>query len=310
VKRKVALSALLILVSLSTRADQRDKAIQAADLILKLCLAGGFENVEIRKEGSSLEVTGKNLSLQIDRKAFGLVGGISKEITALSGQQASEARSCTQKYLGELVNILLKDEPGDEVRRPDRAKSSREASVVTDPEAFWSGTGIWQDNQNYCRALLEFLSATGTPSNFTYADNGQRVSLDTIPPPSKPRRIEGNYIIRTETGSRARFCEVFHHDVGVGYDAISCSREVANGRPEIFASVYNQTLKDIRDCLLPAGWTQRSSDQGVCLPEGTTRGERVRQFRIWSRSVWLYSNFEEGSKYTVGIQTELGRRPQ
>ena len=48
---------------------------------------------------------------------MGLVGGISKEITSLSAQQASEARLCTQKYLKELLEVILKD--GDVNLAPD-----------------------------------------------------------------------------------------------------------------------------------------------------------------------------------------------
>src|SRR5262249_35807402 len=50
-------------------------------------------------------------SVQIQRQeSSGLVGGISDKITALGAQQASEARLCTQKYLKDLLDIILKEQ--------------------------------------------------------------------------------------------------------------------------------------------------------------------------------------------------------
>jgi hypothetical protein len=266
---------------------------------MQLCIAGGDQLVEITKRDNSIEVAGKNSSLQIDRReSSGLVGGISKEITALSAQQASEARSCTQKYLKDLVDIILKD---DQLQDPGRAKVTSQGSIDTDPDTFWGGRGIWADNQNYCERLLEFLSASLTPENFRYRDSGETVSLSSV---SALREIEGNYFVRTERGSDARYCSVFYN---MTYNALSCGRVVTFGKREVFASVYNQTLKDMRDCLLPAGWQQTSIDQGACIPGGVRRGECVRRFSKGPQNVWLYSNLDDGSKYAVGIQTQLGK---
>src|SRR5262249_11837358 len=107
------------------------------------------------------------------RESSGLVGGISREITALSAQQASEARSCTQKYLTEIVNIILRDEPASPSLRPSRDNKSHE-TVLSDPESYWGGLGIWEDNKNYCSQLVQFLEASLNSRNFHYADNANR----------------------------------------------------------------------------------------------------------------------------------------
>jgi hypothetical protein len=297
-KLNAALCASLMLVVCPSLARGDDRIKQATELIMQLCIAGGEQSVEITKSDHSIEVAGKNSSFQIDRReSSGLVGGISKEITSLSAQQASEARSCTQKYLKDLVDIILKD---DQLQGPGRARVSSQGSFDTDPETFWGGRGIWEDNQNYCERLLEFLSASATPENFRYKDTGEKVSLINL---SALRKIEGNYFVRTEPGSDTAYCAVYDNKT---YNALTCSRVVSFGRRDVFASVYNQTLKDMRDCLLPAGWKQTTVDQGACIPSGTTRGECVRRFSKGSRNVWLYSNRDDGPKYSVGIQTKLG----
>ena len=164
------------------------------------------------------------------------------------------------------------------------------------------GGGIWHDDENYCQDLLSFISASSRPENFRFSDDGQIVSLQKIT--EKSQKIQGNFFIRTELGSKARFCGVFNH----GYYALACSRVIsAAGKPEIFASVYNQTLKDMKACLGRQGWKQVGVDQGACLPRGTLRGECIRVFEKGSRAVWLFSNLEQdGSRYTLGIQTVLG----
>jgi NitT/TauT family transport system substrate-binding protein len=190
------------------------------------------------------------------------------------------------------------------------AKTGIEGSAVNDPEAFWGGGGIWEDRQNYCERLKGFLSATTTPEKFKYAENGKDVELNTLSPDWQP--VEGNYIIKTEIGSTSRFCAVFRQGYESGsepaYNAIYCGRVVSTGRPEIFASVFNQTLKDMRDCLLPEGWEQTSTDQGACYPSGIKRGECRRIFTKTSRNVWLFSNLRNAD-WDIGIQTYLGPPP-
>jgi hypothetical protein len=307
-KLNTALCALLMLAVSPMSAQSDERVTQATELILKLCIASGVQHIEITKNNNSIEISGKGSSLQIDRKeSSGLVGGISKEITALSAQQASEARSCTQRYLRDLVDIILKD---DSTQRFDRPSVGTKSPVSADPktfletfwERFWDGKGIWEDNQHYCESLREFLAASYNPGNFSYGDNGEVVSPRNIS--STFREIEGNYIIRTEPGSPIKHCGIFYHKSG--YNALACSRLVSVRRADVFASVYNQTLKDIRDCLLPAGWKQISFDQGACIPSGISRGECVRGFAKESRVVYLFSNLEEGSRYLIGIQTNLG----
>jgi hypothetical protein len=291
-----------MLVAFPGLANADDRVKQASDLILQLCIAGGVQNIEITKKDNSIEVAGKSNSLQLDRREFsGLVGGISKEITVLSAQQASEARSCTQKYLKDLLELILRDDPSKGIQGTARVTARSTGSISSDPEAFWGGRGIWQDNQNYCQNLLDFLSATYEPGNFRYKDSGTKVSARNI---SGVRTIEGNFFMRTEPGSTAGFCVVDAKGLG-WYIPLECSREVSVGKPDVFASVYNQTLKDIRDCLVPAGWKQTTVDQGACVPGGSSGSECMRRFSKGPRNVWLYSNLK-GSSYRVGIQTELG----
>jgi uncharacterized membrane protein len=109
--RIIAFFWLILTDVLPARADKADRAREAADLILKLCIASGAD-IAITKQGNSIEVNGSTGSLSInkrERESTGLVGGISKEITALSAQQASEARTCAQKYLGDLVSLIIND---------------------------------------------------------------------------------------------------------------------------------------------------------------------------------------------------------
>jgi hypothetical protein len=304
-RRNPTIWAVLLLIVFLTRAEAEDRVQQAADLIIKLCIAGGSQSVEIRKKGTNIEVAGMGDSLLIDRReSSGLVGGISKEITALSAQQASEARSCTQKYLKQLVDIILQDDARNTSRGSDEAPAPG-VTVFSDPAAFWGRRGFWQDTQNFCGVLVGFLSGSSTPSGFKYLDTGEPVSLSTVNREGK--KIEGNFFVRTEPGSRAHFCHVYDNRSGGGYFALTCTRLVSIGNSGVFASVYNQTLKDMRDCLLPEGWKQVSVEQGACIPVGSTAGECVRIFRKGSRHVWLFSNYQpDQSRYTMGIQTRLG----
>jgi hypothetical protein len=297
------LYAFLVMVYVPPVAAQTvNRVKEAADLILRLCIAGGAQSVEINRKGNSIELSGTNGHLEIDRReSSGLVGGISKEITALSAQQASEARSCTQKYLKELLDIILKDDFEKQTVLLDRAGITN-GILEVDQDRYWGGRGLWQDNENYCEHLLEFLSASFNPSLFRFANNGQQVSIRVF---SGPRSIQGNYFIRTDLGSNDQFCGV---SKGSPYNPIYCSRPVSYGRPDIFSSVFNQTLKDLRSCLVPDGWRQTSLDQGACIPTVGTGGECVRRFSKGARNVWLYSLFsaDSGSEYSIGIQTELG----
>lgn len=154
------------------------------------------------------------------------------------------------------------------------------AAVKADPEAFWGGKGIWEDDRNYCRDLLGFVAASRTPDNFRYADDGQQVSLETLS--ADQRQIEGSYFIRSGPGSVARPCSVFRN-AQAGYNGVACVRIVSYGRPDVFASVYDRTLEDMRGCLLPAGWEQASSDRGPCDPGGQGSGQCIRTFTKDSR---------------------------
>jgi hypothetical protein len=302
-KLKAALCVVLTLVVSPVTAEQDGRVKQATDLILKLCLASGVENVEINTKSDSIEVSGKGSSLQINRReSAGLVGGISKEITALSAQQASEARVCTQRYMGELLDAIMKDEPRDRVRT---APGTIAGSVKNDPEAFWGGRGIWEDNQNYCKELRDFVSVN--MSDLRYSENGETVSRDNITP--EPQKIEHNYLLKTEPGSRDQLCSVYVNQAQ-HYYGLQCRRMVSFGKLDVFSSVYNQTLKDMRDCLLPAGYTQMS-DQGSCIPyeRNAARAPNcIRSFTDYRQSVWLFSDYYSGGsleRYSIGIEALL-----
>lgn len=135
------------------------------------------------------------------------------------------------------------------------------------------------------------------------------MSLKTVT--AERKDIEGNYFIRTRVGAKVHYCYVQFHPKSWGgdaYNSVGCARGVSKGRPDVFASVYNQTLEDMRGCMIPNGWTQSSSDQGACIPIGSGEGECIRRFSRGDRDVWLYSNIEENNMYSVGIQAQLGPR--
>jgi hypothetical protein len=175
-----------------------------------------------------------------------------------------------------------------------------EQNVVADENAFFDY------KQNYCETLLKVLSASSTPNFFRYADNDEPVSLSTVTPAL--RYIHGRFFVSSGIVP-GQECGVYNNRAG-GYYALSCMRVVSANRLDTFEAVYNQTLKDMRDCLLPAGWKEASVDQGACVPKGTTRGECERPFNKGSRIVWLFSNSFTSGKvtlYTIGIQTKLGK---
>jgi hypothetical protein len=107
-------------------ADRYDQIKQATDLILKLCIAEGSENIEVVKRGNSIEIGGPNTdTLQINtRESSGLVGGISKEITALSAQQGSEARSYTENILSNYLISFLETNPVTRFDLPTQIKAT------------------------------------------------------------------------------------------------------------------------------------------------------------------------------------------
>ncbi len=124
--------------SLGGETDRIEQAKQITDLILRLCIANGSENVEIRREGNSVEVGTKGAYQRLDtRESSGLIGGISKEITELSAQQASEARACTQKYLQKVLDFILepKSPPRPALSAPGPTVSAPSGSVAC---SLWS----------------------------------------------------------------------------------------------------------------------------------------------------------------------------
>lgn len=221
---------------------------------------------------------------------------------APAASRSADARPHEEGYPKHLIGLSVGDESVDTPPQLPEGIIDDDAAVKADPEAFWGGKGIWEDDRNYCRDLLAFVAASRTPDNFRYADDGQQVSLETLS--ADQRQIEGSYFIRSGPRSVARPCSVFHN-ARAGYDGVACVRIVSYGRPDVFASVYDRTLEDMRECLLPAGWEQASSDQGPCDPGGQGGGQCIRTFAKGSRFLWLFSNIV-GGLYAAGVQTLLG----
>lgn len=67
-RQKAAFFILVMLGASPSHGDQGDRVKQATDVILKLCIAGGVENVEIRKQDGSIHVGRANDVVQIDRR--------------------------------------------------------------------------------------------------------------------------------------------------------------------------------------------------------------------------------------------------
>jgi hypothetical protein len=104
------LVALAIALSPPMAFGQSDRAREAADLILKLCIADSTQT-EVVQDKNSVHVSGEPGSVTIKRnEVVGLAGGITSSLNQLSSQQASEARACTQRYLKKIVDALLGDE--------------------------------------------------------------------------------------------------------------------------------------------------------------------------------------------------------
>src|SRR3954463_15763454 len=110
--------------------------------------------------------------------------------------------------------------------------------------------------------------------------NGEKAFLENLS--ERNRTIEGNYFIKAEFRSITHLCGV-SYNAKHGYNGISCAKIVAIDRPDVFTAVYNQTLKDMQSCLLPAGWEQDSLDQGACVLSGEVNGGCVRTFYKESR---------------------------
>jgi hypothetical protein len=84
-----------------------DRAQKIIDAIQTLCVA---KAISIEKKADSFSLVGKQDSIQIDEREFqGLVGGISKDLTLLSAQQASEARDCMKGHLDLVIDVIIKN---------------------------------------------------------------------------------------------------------------------------------------------------------------------------------------------------------
>ncbi|MBY5666630.1 hypothetical protein [Rhizobium leguminosarum] len=282
---------VVLLVSFPCEAFAEGESVRdAANLVLELCLARSTE-IEITGNSDTVEVAGDNQSIRITKKQVtGLAGGISRELTELSSQQASETRACTQKYLREILDLLLKGTPEDVPKDPD---------FWSDTARYWGTNGLWNDPSHYCEALIGFTDAAKKPRNFYFSDSGERVSIGALS--SKQSKIEGNFFIRTDEGSSARFCGAFDNK---SYYGVACSRLISNDDPKTFASVYSKTLRDLRACLPNYGWRETSVDQGACLPR-RKGGDCVHRFSKDHQGLWLYSALN-GDRYEAGIQVELG----
>jgi hypothetical protein len=110
------------LLGLATATAQQSieaKTQTIKDALLTLCLAGGSESVITAKGDMELrskikDVLSGNIGASAGAKGEfskhvweGIIGGISKEMTALQSQQASEARKCMVDNGFNLINRVL-----------------------------------------------------------------------------------------------------------------------------------------------------------------------------------------------------------
>jgi hypothetical protein len=110
---------LLLTTSALAQDTVEGKVATIKESLLVLCLAGGTEtsisasgDLELRSKIKDI-LTG-NLGASVDGKtAFtkktweGIIGGISKEMTAIQGEQASEARKCMVDHGFDLISKVL-----------------------------------------------------------------------------------------------------------------------------------------------------------------------------------------------------------
>jgi hypothetical protein len=110
--RLAVLFATLMLAAAPAASQQANEAKAEAkaqtikDMLVVLCLAGGSETIISTKGDVELRAKIKDIlagnigaaaagEAQFSKKAWeGIIGGISKEMTAAQGQQATEARKC------------------------------------------------------------------------------------------------------------------------------------------------------------------------------------------------------------------------
>ena len=74
----------------------------------------------------------------------------------------------------------MKDEPEKSIQGAHRGAVVDQGSIFDDPDKFWGGKGISEDNKNYCDDLIDWINAASTPENFTFLDNGEQVSLNRM----------------------------------------------------------------------------------------------------------------------------------
>ncbi|MDL2409963.1 peptidoglycan-binding protein [Rhizobium calliandrae] len=142
--RSLELTAVVLLFLISSRISfAQSDAEEAANIIMKLCIAAGEESISITTTGSSVNASDQVVA---DRTSRGIVGGISNEITALAAEQASQARACTRKYLGQVLQILLR--PSKFVpNAPPEAFQQDDASVIRECDRYATSPGN-RDNPN------------------------------------------------------------------------------------------------------------------------------------------------------------------
>ena len=181
--RRAPLLGGLLLVAPPSLADPQDQIKRAEDAILALCLATGSEQVEVRDQGGSIVVGNEHNSVQINRKDYvGIVGGISKDITALGAQQATEARTCTQRYLNEVVHFILHEDRSEVVDsvNPDREKS-RGSEPSSDSEAIYIHSRSTDDiAYQISESLARRLEQLGLSVASEKKDAGINIEIETI----------------------------------------------------------------------------------------------------------------------------------
>jgi hypothetical protein len=102
---------LFLILWLGSTALAQNKVDKAIDILITLCVAGG-ETVEIGSNDSDLKIASSDDDSQVNVKKSqyrGLIGGLSKELTKLSSEQADSARECLRPYIDRILVIVLEE---------------------------------------------------------------------------------------------------------------------------------------------------------------------------------------------------------
>jgi hypothetical protein len=95
--RRLVLTLLLVSIDSHELGAQSRKVQEAIDVIVMLCVAGGAKR-EISRD--------KDVRIESTSEAKGLVDGLTKEVSKLAAEQASEARTCMRPYIERVLSML------------------------------------------------------------------------------------------------------------------------------------------------------------------------------------------------------------